>query len=160
MKIKWHYSCTASPELLNLLKQHAVPSEITPAYQDELLSIPAHLTFDLFEDDSFFSDIRAQLPEDAVSTPDLCFSDAELQEAQWLTVRGTNLRLEIANSSMRISWRTDCVSSIFEPDSASNASPTPPVAYASCSRNAAFSSAPFADGKTPVGKLRMQTVTR
>ena len=99
MKTKWHYFCTASPELLDALKQHAVPVEISPAYQDELLSIPARLTFDLFEDDSFFADIRAQLPEDTVSTPDLCFSDAELQAAQWLTVRGTNLRLEIANPS-------------------------------------------------------------
>ena len=99
MKTKWHYFCTASPELLDALKQHAVPVEISPAYQDELLSIPARLTFDLFEDDSFFADIRAQLPEDTVSTPDLCFSDAELQAAQWLTVRGTNLLLEIANPS-------------------------------------------------------------
>ena len=99
MKTKWHYFCTASPELLDALKQHAVPVEISPAYQDKLLSIPARLTFDLFEDDSFFADIRAQLPEDTVSTPDLCFSDAELQAAQWLTVRGTNLRLEIANPS-------------------------------------------------------------
>lgn len=99
MRIKWHCFCEDNAELQELLRQYSIQPEVVPGYQDELLSVPARLVFDLFEDAPFFPIIRQQIPEGAVLSASLCFSDDEINAAQWLMVRGQSLELEIDNVS-------------------------------------------------------------
>ncbi len=99
MRIKWHYFCDDNSVLQEVLRQHSIQFDVLPGYQDELLLVPSHLVFDIFEDSPFFPIIRQQIPDGAVSSPSLCFTDNELDAAQWLTVRGKSMQIEIDNAS-------------------------------------------------------------
>ena len=90
MRIKWHYFCDDNSVLQEVLRQYSIQFDVLPGYQDELLLVPSHLVFDIFEDSPFFTIIRQQIPDGAGSSPSLCFADNELDAAQWLRINAAN----------------------------------------------------------------------
>ena len=90
MRIKWHYFCDDNSVLQEVLRQYSIQFDVLPGYQDELLLVPSHLVFDIFEDSPLFPIIRQQIPDGAVSSPSLCFTDNELDAAQLLRINAAN----------------------------------------------------------------------
>lgn len=97
MRVKWHYYCSFSNELKESLDTLCIKSETIQLFHDGEISVPAILVFDVFEDTPVWEELLKVTPPTAQAIPQICFSDKEMSEAEWLAVRGTSMKLEIAD---------------------------------------------------------------
>lgn len=99
MRIRWHYYCSYDENLVSFLHSHNISAKITYGYQDETMNIPSLLSFDIYEDHSAFPFVVQQLNGICEGIPSIDYTDDDLNSAQFLTMRGGTMRLDLTNET-------------------------------------------------------------